>query len=156
MRKYGTSRCTYLLDALWMLLINTVHLPSCSKFLRESCDPVSFFHIYASYFCIKNLGWHISKEVWFVYLNICCSCCTAELLANVNKLLKMVSLLAKNVNIFRLLQKCEAKIWKQLRRSEDSPWNFVHNNEWMVLINSLHKTSIICKYLESKSARIFL
>ena len=47
--------------------------PTCSKFHGESCDHLSFSHIFAIIFCKQHLWWHILLEVWLIYLNVSCA-----------------------------------------------------------------------------------
>jgi hypothetical protein len=70
---------------------------SWSKFHGESSDNLFIFIMVATQCFVQQLGWYISLEVWFIYLNVCCcngcSCCWV----NVNKSKKVVSLVAKIV-----------------------------------------------------------
>ena len=94
--------------------------PTCSKFHGESCDYLSFFHIFAIIICKHHLWWHIWLAVWLIYLNVSCAATRwhwVELLHwDVNKSSQNDFFLCRNrfyIKIFRLLQKRVAPIWKK-------------------------------------------
>ena len=68
-----------------------------SKFHGESFDSLFIFIKVATQCFVQQLWWHISLEVWFIYLNVCCCNCCICCWVNVNKSKKVVSLVAKIV-----------------------------------------------------------
>ena len=66
-----------------------------SKFHGESFDNLFIFIKVATQCFVQQLWWHISLEVWFIYLNVCCCNCCICCWVNVNKSKKVVSLVAK-------------------------------------------------------------
>ena len=57
----------YILDRLSYIWIEGTQLPFWSKFHGESTDLLYIFKIFPTHYYIKELQWHISLEIWFIY-----------------------------------------------------------------------------------------
>ena len=99
------------------------------------------------FFCALNfLSWHVSRKVWFIYLNVCCcngcSCCWA----NVNKSKKVSSLAAKIEYVIinsKWMHEIMAGQKKKFGYSSESPWFPEFYFGWIIIGNCHHETSNI-------------
>ena len=113
----------YVLDHLSYIWIDGTQLPLWSKFHGESTDLLYIFQIFPTHCNIKQLQWHISLKVWFIYSQMyaAVSCaeqagqCSHHMACKCKQITKNGFFSCKNsfyVKHFRLLKQWFAKIWK--------------------------------------------
>ena len=136
---YFFQLCTKVLFTRWPVRYpdRSCSQPTCSKFHGESCDHLSFFHIFAIIFCKQHLWWHILLEVWLIYLNVSCAATRwhwagRAVLRCKQIFSKMVSFLAK-IDFASKFLDSRRKKWHQFGRNKGCH-KILHDisNKWAV------------------------